>query len=308
MKKNLQKTIGFFTACILVLCALCPLFSYANDYVKWEISKDEQTLTDGNETYTRYYLPLGVFPDAVREYVYENSILGGYTLRSTQPGGPIVWYNSDYVFVTEEGKEILDAYLQENAGIFRVTKTGDGKEGTVSAETIALLDALSGGEGKTVSVRQLQERHVFSLYLYDNSDIFYREYAGIYALGNEMYYLCYDNLPNSCFDADGMFSYRSGEVTLYRMNGTAVSAVENAYANAKYREYDISWENDMDDEYFGINFPLAYAFWGYVLPIIFLVLGIVLPMCKRGGKHWRILIPLSGVWMLLATVLLAVIL
>lgn len=317
MKKKFLSFISVLFLFSLLFTAVAPLSCFATvdpkpskEFVKWKLSKDEKTLTDGTNTYTRYHLPLGVYLDSQSEYVYENTVLLAgeqMSLTSNGQGGSVVWsvYDHTILFVADKAREALDEFIQNDKGIFRLSVWEDGREATLSEATILGLNALTENTGKTVTVQSLASALVYTLYLYDASDTFCKEYGGIYELGGRLYYLNYRTLPNNHFDSEGNFSYRSGSVTVYSLDKKLTETVKTAGNKAKYREYELIWENEESLWQYTDSFPIAYAFWGFILPVAFAGLGAVLPTVKKRTKCWGVLTLLGILWILFAIVLLA---
>ena len=211
------------------------------------------------------------------------------------------------VFVADKAREAFDEFTKNDKGILRLSVQESGKEATLSEQTVSALNALTENTGKTVTVQELEFSLVYTLYLYDESDVFCKEYGGIYSLGGKLYYLNYRTLPNNHFDSEGNFSYRSGSVRVFPLDSTLTAHVRTAHSNAEHRGYVTTWENEEGWQEAGDNFPIAYAFWGFVLPIAFTSLGAMLPSFKKRTKSWRMLILLGVLWMVLALVLLLLI-
>lgn len=316
MNKKFLRRISVLFLFAVLFTAISPLVCFATaddepsrEFVRWKLSEDERTLSDGKTTYTRYHLPLGVILDARSEYRYENTVFldGEYTsLISNQPGGQVVWSNyGNFVFVTDSAREDLDAFVENDKGIMRLWVNEDAREATIAEETVSALNALAESGGRTVSVQELEDALVYILYLCDESNIFCKEYGGIYKLSGKLYYLNYRTLSNNHFDSEGYFSYRSGSVTVYPLDNTLTNAVRDADEKAEYRGYETIWENEEGWlEVVGDSFPIAYAFWGFVLPIAFTSLGAILPTVKKRTKCWGILTLLGVLWLILATVLM----
>jgi|GEM_PF-3278445 len=316
MKKNIRKTLGFLAVCCLLIGVLCPIASSAEEYVKWELSDDQKTLTDGQKEYVRYTLPLGVYAEPDYEYLYKQKVLDGYTVFSTEKGGDLVWFGDypDYcVYVTIEAKGALDAFVhQDRSGVFRLTGDHGYMESALDAELIQKLNAL-GEETVTMDVTELEDLFLYDLRLYESNNVFYKTYGAIYKIEGKLYYLCYRDLPNNHFDANGDFSYRSGTVTLTKTDEETAQALSEAVDRLEHRAYDRDYEGgnrDGEDDYEeGFSFRVAFVFWGFVLPILFIGMGLLLPRFfkTRFGAHWRYLAYGSTAWFVLALILLLMI-
>lgn len=212
-----------------------------------------------------------------------------------------------------------------------------GLEAPFDVSMLETLDELaaSGTEGLLMDVRELADAECFEIV--ERSGLEETVYGAIYDMNGTYYYLNYVNLGNQHFDADGYFSYRSGEVVLtnaetYRagieeiidaMYGYVDPQGEGYYPGISIGQNQVI-ERPIYDENGNItgyvtevkgwrsNRLETILFWvgcvllGLVAPVPFLVLGLVLSRSKKLGypKYWRILSLIAIVWMVLAVVLM----
>lgn len=174
---------------------------------------------------------------------------------------------------------------------------------------VILLESLdelasSGTENFLIDVRELAQMECYEI-IYRNG---YEEtvYGAIYLMNGEYYYLNYVNLGNQHFDADGYFSYRSGEVML-----TRAETYRDGIKNALYPLTEEFWSGAAEETVYGeevsmIFFWIGFVLLGFVTPIPFFVLGILLSRSKKLGypKYWLILTYIAAAWFVLSALLL----
>ena len=136
------------------------------------------------------------------------------------------------------------------------------------------------------------------------------------------YYLCFKDLDNSYFDADGYFSYRSGSVQVYKLDDKSRLSIDESIANMTTKEHKKIYEDsvinghydiygnpiDHTDDYnissnrigavilfFVITFVL-----GIIVPVVLLILGLVLANSQKSGKGkcWYALVASAALWIL----------
>ena len=242
MKKKLSLLLA------LVLLFL-PVKAVAAE-LEWTLSEDGKTLTDSQQEYTLYRLPDQdlFYPAVLFEYAQE--------LEDPEDEAYYAWietndafryfmvlsgYCSDGdiydVYTTETGAQILDRFA---AGQYAFILLGDEfacEAAAVSLDWVSGLDAAEGA-ADTLDVTALADVERYTLWGGDASGTFYHPHGGLYKVDGSWYYINYDNLDNSYFDAYGNFSYRKGTVEAKRL--TAEQAATAAQA-AGEREY---WEQD----------------------------------------------------------------
>lgn len=168
--------------------------------------------------------------------------------------------------------------------------------------------AASGTESFSIDVRDLRMAECYEIVIY--RDFEETIHGAIYVLDGAYCYLNYVNLGNQYFDADGYFSYRSGEVTLTRAEtyrGGIEKALTSLTEGDSYGE--VSGTLYTDEKLAMTLFWIGFAVLGFLAPIPFLLVGLLLPRSKKLGypRYWRKLVYIAGAWMALA-LLLAVIL
>lgn len=181
-----------------------------------------------------------------------------------------------------------------------------GAETNFDAALLESLDELAstGTESFPIDVRELVDAECFEIVIYKG----YEEtvYGAIYLMDGKYYYLNYVNLGNQHFDADGYFSYRSGEVMLTNAE-TYRGGIKEALRPPTEEVWQGSVEGtlysgDISDVFFWIGFVLL----GFIAPIPFFVLGILFSRSKKMGypKYWLTLSYIAVTWFVLSILLL----
>ena len=225
MKTNFKKKLICTLVFVLFASVLMPLCTVSaempTNYVEWTASSDLKTMTDGENTYYRYY-PKKKFDlelDEMFRYRYpafvegdDLKVLG--TVYSYEDGGDIIWIESDaeYVYVTKNGKNILDAFFGGNIDNYALTSTSvDSGANYISYVDKELVDVLNADaeratEKLSVEVVDLRFAECYVIIGCDETGSFSNELGAVYLVDGEYCYLNYQTLGNQYFDADGNFS------------------------------------------------------------------------------------------------------
>lgn len=322
MKKNIFKKVSLalaLTLAVVQIFTVCALA--APEESEWEMSEDRETLYYGGEVYEIYEPDVTLYSMASTVYCYVLDEYYSYIHANMDDvTQDIVWTDTETYYVTKGGREEIEDFLDGSIGSFLISESdyvyynADLDNAVVSSID---ADYFEGVNLKKVDVRDLKDLQCFNLLAVDKSGTLAYVYGALYALEyGGFYYLNYSNLGNQYFDADGNFSYRSGEVYVCTLGAGVEREIEEAKDEIEDNYPEYIWE---DDFHMGVVFDPAAAivlFWicfilvGFILPIPFLVIGLVFPRSKKKGepKYWYILSMIAGLWLLLATVLLIVIL
>ncbi len=331
--KNVKK-FAFLAVCILFalqavlgVCAFTAVYD-EDGCVLWARSADRQTLS-GDKQYTLYKEPYNIktdfYVDAKTVYRYENGPSWVYdgieyfgAVSSPHADADFVWVKSAstiYLYTaTDEARERLDDFFNGVNSVYRLEKDNGGDEGYLNEETVGvLLAAAEAGNGAIEKdVRELGTYTIrYRIKICDATESLAYTYGMVYRIDGKYYYVHYPALGNEHFDANGNFSYRSGTVTLYELDGKTSEAILNAAATAEYIWTDYDYEEDGDDFTLAdpeVDEPVFWAtciFVGFVLPALLLLLGVLLPQIKALGKpkYWYVLAGVAAVWLILAAVL-----
>lgn len=323
MKRNTKKIVSFLAVLLLLIAVMMPMVSASKDPLEWTLSEDEQTLSDGVNTYT-FYKTIPYAELETREvYVYadtmELSVAGTCDLCVNPNISDIVWlesYDEIFLYATDAGKQKLDAwFVNREIGGYRVWS-----EGLAASLDKSLLDSMNAAVEaqaamRTVRVSDLANLSRYEIYAHDTNELFAKSYGVVYRMTDGgYYYVNYGTLDNSYFDADGNFSYREGTVTLTLLDETLTAEFVETLelANEDFLP-DYTWEGSMMNLDFGvlpaIIFWIFYVLVGFLVPVPFLVLGIVFANVRKWGrpKYWYFLSVFSLLWELFA-MLLAIVL
>ena len=321
MKKIFRKIpcVLIFSLAILQIFTLCAVASA--EPLEWEMSEDGRTLYYDDE-YVLYKSNRPLYPIAEDVYVYTQDVFYVTNIeKNRQTENAIVWVENDQFdfYVTEDGKKDLDDFLSGEIGSFLLSEKEDFYfNADIDASTVKELDeAYKSGESiKAVDVKELSELEAYHVLATDRSDTVACVYGAIYFLGNgAAYYLPYSALENRNFDADGNFSYREGEVNVSVIRGKLLVNVADTRDEIEENYPYYTWEGDellfgeIDKATAVVLFWICFIFLGFILPIPFLVIGLVFPRSEKNGRprYWYILSIISGIWILLSAILLLLI-
>ncbi len=322
---NLKKFLTRSSFILLMLTLLTSMIlTVAAEALPWELSGDEVTLTHGDETYTAFSLSVDCRLRPRTRYVYseELDIFSSYSPypQSYQAGGGIVWLTlSDRtVYLNPEGRDKLRGLVRGDAEIFYLATSDTMKDAPIKKSTVNRLDDMAGqsSDQYLADVREgLEFVTRYELLAYDDTETICQLYGVIYEIDGDFYYLNYQTLDNSHFDADGNFSYRSGTVVLTKIGTGTEQTVRDVIADMTYFQAKVSYEEgeEFTPNPYGYN-PLVFWFMyiaiGFVMPCVPLALGLILPRISKMGKpvYWYSLAIAAGVWLLSAIVILILLL
>ena len=330
----MKKIISIVLVILMTLSFAVPVSAQENikSAEEWELTDGGKKLCFGTNEYV-------IYPDFNAEhflpeeaFVFEGAVtdddLVEYDVVVPQSNNDIVclaftdnWLESS-VYVTAEGKKTLDAFQDGMYGHARIYNyhVWNGGYGELELEFLAELDKFKG-EVIDMNVNSLSEMDICPVYVYDITDTIEHHHGDIYIDGDVYYYVNYDALDNSYFDADGYFSYRKGTVSVLKLDSEAVSVL-NEVSNdleERFTEYEYSESNGFDfgfssdgifsSETASVIFWVFSGIFGFAIPLAIGVLGIVLALSKKPGKNkrWLVLPVLSLLWMLVFTAIILVI-
>lgn len=301
-------------------------------YVTWEVSEDGETLTasDGR-VFHRYYGERSLIIDTKTKYHYANTVtLPSDGFENAEICAPSrdsehLWVYNDYgygrIFATDAGAAALDAFIGGEISCFTITEDFY-HTAVVEESLISDLESarLGGGETEVFPVAKLKDLPCYTIVATEATASLTYDFGAVYRYEEAYYYVNYYELDNSFFDSDGYFSYRKGSVTALRLDSALEGRIDESLLEAELYSRTDEWENDgiwdgsWDDEYYGdiedatIVFYVLFVFIGYLLPTPFLVLGLTLPHSASRGRprYWYSTAIIAGVWVVLATLLLIV--
>ena len=317
MRKNIFKIALIAMLCLLLLAM--PLSAAAEvERVEWLSSEDGSTLyASTDKVYTAYELPAGVYMDPKTIYEYADTVdLPNQDLcyvYGTEPNGEIVWvetFNGARLYATDAGKTMLDGLLNGSTdNVYRLYAEPQRYFGYLDA---AMLIALNESEDKVpYDVTDLADWNRYEITAHDAAEVLARNHGLLLEDANgALFYVNFDALDNTHFDADGNFSFRSGEVLLTPLTEAMSAEAQAALAERQSTLPVIEQEDPTADDMPIFLFWIVYIPIGMLLPLPFIAVGIILPQIKPLGKpkYWYLAAILGAVWLLLAVLLMILLL
>ena len=316
--KHYQKLCSLFLCLLLLsqLLSVTVLATQETEPIAWELSEDEQTLTNGFDRYTRVSFYSNVSLDPKQIYRYATAVefsevsylFGGESfVYAPMPDSEFVWLEGDdsiFIYATEKGQRDLQAFLELESGFYRLTNAQTETTAVLDEELLQAMEG-SAGSKKSVEVTALRDQERHNILFYDSTDTLSYVYGAIYVLDDSYYYLNYLTLGNQYFDADGNFSYRSGTVELTVLNDGLCADIRETVDSQKYRSTQYEYETDIPDTDTYENpsgFWVGFVLFGIILPIPFLLIGLLVPRSEKRGypKYWYVLAIIAAAWLLLA--------
>lgn len=330
--KNFKKLSALLIALFMILSLILPVLAAdspteeIDETVVWSYDETTGELTHGEVVYTEYYLSPGFWIIAESIYRYYDSIpMDAYEAKKQYvmqilPDEEVPTVRSDIafvapsaysyesntrIFVTPEGKKVLDAFEQGQYATYQIAKYEAARAdipqgywaGLEGREPNLMLDA-----------RTLRNATSYEILGVDATGNFAHVIGAVYQTldGNGYVFVHYDALDSSLLNADGTLSFRSGQVPVYTLDTTTadklISYAENSNTPTDQVFTKNNFENDdldMDQTPALILFALMLSPILFIAPIIFLVLGIVLSLVKKipGRKRWLGLVATSCLWL-----------
>ena len=328
--KHTQKIFAVWLCMILLLCATLPVSASdkAEDTepeINWELSEDEKTLTYGDQAYTYYAIPSYDWfrPYQSYQYVQEfgyhfigQPILAAEGEEVTLYEDMVVLYvyfdvNTAFdVYVTEQGARALDEYMAGNYAQYELT-SGTYESATISEQTVRAWSEITPTE--TVDASLLGELVSYNVIGYDSTLTFAHIIGKVFEYNGDYLFVNYSHLNNSHFDSYGNLSFRSGNVPVVRLSAQDKAQITDTIDRFEYYDGEIVYEESdpLDATISMVLFLLLASPFLYILPVLFLVFGIVMRCIKKlpGRKRWNTVIIASIVWLglsLLASCILVI--
>lgn len=300
----------------------------SREAVEWQLSEDEYTLTGNGRTYTRCdELPVGQKVNTDTLYVFENTVrLDGRTMSvvASSPDAEVVWLTSTIsdlwddpyataVFVTKEGRDALEAMAAGQMSAWRLeddnSTFGSTKQASFDGDLLRRMNGLAATEEVNVSVLKGCVR--YDILGFDSTGTVYTVCGAVYEERDRYLYVNYLSLGNQYFDADGNFSYRSGQVSAIRLEGDVLSDFLattdrlKAVSTSVIHEDELTFDPDEEMETSIAAFWGCLIIFGFILPIAPLVVGLVMPHSAKRGypTRWYLVALLSAVWIVIAIVI-----
>ncbi len=344
-KRNEHIKIFSFILCFVMLLVFSVLATSAKEEeytpVEWIVDEDLEYVYGGDKRYDRYYVRGAFYGDADSVFYFTNKALynGSYCQVYGESAHPhIVSVRTEpgisCIFVDDEGKAILDAFLNRTDCIYYLENFNTGSYTNIDADIVTSLEASYNNKKaklKWINVNELGEADIFEITVHDRTETKAYQHGAIYLMPNGIYYyVCFEDLDNSYFDADGYFSYRSGSVQVYELDRNTEKNINAAISNMITKKYNIIYERDVINGIYDIYgnpiehtydpddsenilgliiFILVMSFVAGIIPVALLILGIVLANSKKTGKAkcWYALSASAALWILSAALFLLLI-
>ncbi len=343
--KNTNIKIFSFILSLVMLLVFSPISVGATEAeeeyipVEWNLDENLEYIYGGGKRYDRYYVKGAFYGDADSVFYFKNyAYYDGSSCQvygeSAYPHIVSVKTEPGYscIFVDDEGKEILDSFLDGTDCIYYL-EMYDEMYTKIDKDIAEHLKEAYGDESadlKWINVNELGEANIYEITVHDRTETKAYQQGAVYFMPNgHLYYVCFEDLDNTHFDADGYFSYRSGSVQAYELDDEERAIIEGSVdkmerkVHKKIYEYDVIRGycdvngNDIDDFGFDyddgdyiigikVMFIVTTVIIGIVAPAVLLVFGVVLARSKKTGKAkcWYALSVSSAVWLLSAAALL----
>ena len=335
MRKNYIKIFSFILCLVMLLGTFLLVIGAEAEYtpVEWELDEKLQYIYGGTRRYDRYYVNGAFYGDADSIFYFMNGAYynGSYCRVYGESEYPhIISVNTEpgysCIFVDSEGKAILDSFLDRTNCIYYF-EDFDVSYTKISEDLVEYLDASYNYKAeklKTVNVAELGDADIFEITVHDQTETKAYQHGAIYIMPNgKYYYVCFEDLDNSYFDADGYFSYRMGSVPAYELDEKSRQNIDECIASMtpklhkKIFEEDLIADNSYDYDYYdhldpNFKFGSIVCFFaitiivGIMIPAALIVLGIVFARSKKTNqaKCWYALSAAAALWLLSALLFL----
>ena len=346
MKKN-NLRILCFVLCLVIFFAAFSLTAGAKEEkyvpIEWRLDENLEYLIGGNKRYERYYAYGEFYGDPEFTFNFVNGAYYGdryceVYAESYDPHIVSVRTTEGFssIFVDEEGKKILDSFLDRTDCIYYLEDYSSYNTTycKIDEELVKYLDGeYNKGTGlREVDVRELGQSKILEINVHDKTLTKAYQYSAVYVMPNgSYYYVCFEALDNTYFDATGYFSYRSGTVKAFEITDRdRLKSINEAAQNMQektrtdvYEAYvikgyydvygnDIYTEpvgNESDDTAAIVSFMVLSIIIGVIIPSVLLVLSLVFANSKKSAmpKCWYTLAVCAAIWLLSAIALMILI-
>ena len=320
MKKRVLKSLCIILTLLTLLCSFALTAHAAKPERTWTISEDLTIVSDGSNSYYLYTLPEEFEWNPLKSYYYydTDTILVGETgkklnvsIRTASLDTGIISLRSSgtvRVYATREATQALNAYFSADTHTNCFLLDGSDSYAKIADSVVKLFYVQF--EPIDMEVTKLKNLPRYDMVTYDPSGSVCKTVGAIYRL-NDQYlgYVDYTLLDNTHFDANGNFSYRSGNVTVSLLFDNAEVGAKSAVEAMESIDFEITYESEADYESVGpIVFWFFFILIGYALPLAPLLVGILLPQSARRGhqKRWYTLTVFAVLWILAATAILII--
>ena len=340
MKNKLRKLSLLLLLLSVLLSAFAVSADEAPEYqpIVWEMDEERTYLMGNDVRYERYYVNGAFYGDAETTCYFYNTVsykgeecgVYGNAARpdivsvQTEPG-----YST--IFVTAKGRRLLDDLkLRVNCTYYFEDYYG----ATYSLLEDDFLNHLDRrydipAMTQSVEVGALGDADFYEITGHDATKSKAYQHGAVYLMENgTYYYVCFEDLDNSYFDADGFFSYRAGNVPAYPLNIEEKGEIDSLIDGMTEKQSFAIWEKDimygytdlegnvtdeaLQEERAGaaVIFFLLVVVLGILLPGVLLTLGLIFANSQKTGKAkcWYAVVGGASLWLLTALVFLIIVL
>lgn len=338
-----KRFFALVTAAVILLSMILPVS--AAEYKNFKLSEDTMTLSDGETTYERIDLPNGYFNDSHYTYQFYYPV----SLPNTSSSASICAISKDrdilnaelyfetygalnILYAEETARADLEKFFSGENELFRMRSNfNEDYYAKIDKSLIERINAYveaNPDKAETIDVSRLTKPVAttasFTILSYSKDYVVAKEYGGIYKIGDSMdgwYYVNFGDLDNSYFNVDGYFSYRKGTITLTKLDVALgmelgeLSAAQDYMFTTYESEYQYVDEDIFDIGSYEDSLAARVFFWvifslfGFVMPAIPMIFGLVLPNTKkRRTKKWYIVAACSLLWIIAAAVIMLILL
>lgn len=304
----MKKLISVFVVLVLFSLFLLPVGASAEEN-QWTLIDDGKTLIHGFKEYEPYNNPPDwiYFPEG-DIYLYELAYSGDtyeHEYVSVVPSDTdiVKLHFNETVYVTKEGKEKLDRFKNGEYSSYLLCY----EHNIVKPFEYSDFSSFMIEENLTeIDVTTVWNSDIFEVRAFDASGIFAHNCGAVYRIENDYYYVHYDTLPNSFFDAYGGFSYRQGIVPAYKLNDSSVQFVESARFSSLARNENYVYPEEKaflgedDNAAATVTFWSLIIMFGFIVPAVPFVLSVIFANTKKvvNKKRWYFLTVASALWIL----------
>ncbi|MBO4212640.1 MAG: hypothetical protein J5894_00840 [Clostridia bacterium] len=334
-----KRFFALVTAAVILLSMI--LTASAAEYKNFSLSYDMNTISDGETDYERISIPDGYFIDS--HYIYSFYYPVGISDHNTAPLCAlsadhdllrIEFYDDktgkiDFLYAAPSARDDIAEFVSGKSEFYKIRSNySNSSYGKIDASLVSAMVAYAEENPNatlTVDVSKLLNADFatssYTLLSYSKNYVIAREYGGIYEIDGEWFYVNFGSLGNNNFDANGYFSYRKGEVTLTKLSKELGAKISAASVLTEYWSHDYETEYQyVDEDFFDIGsyedslaarvfFWVIFSLFGFVMPAIPMIFGLVLPNTKkRRTKKWYIVAACSLLWIIAALVIMLILL
>lgn len=326
--KTLKKLL-FITLSLLLL--LSPVSVFASDIEQvpydWESLDMGNVISNSERTYVYYSLPTRykIMPKLTYHHANEVDFGGYYTdseVMSYAVDGELIWcFDDGYEFVlyaTATGAASVDALIAGNREVLSIENCYN--DGEIKALDGSLFTALVNNNSSAVELdsRELAAADCINIRAYDKTETVYIVAAAVYYLDGAAYFIDYDKLSERYFDSNGDFSFRTGVVSAYKLEGELLesfnSAREGNYVECTH-EYeggkgggDYFPDVEIDSDVAAIVFFwIVFAIIGFAAPVFLGFIAIKAYISKQERRYFTLTSAICiGVWIALSIAILII--